>query len=72
MNQLTDKAVSFTTASSADGRGADRDLMTSLVRPLIQLGIRNEDFGYHLLRASMVIIFSSLAIRNGSSTRSND
>ena len=57
MNQLTDKAVSFTTASSADGRGADRDLMNSLVRALIKLGIRNEDFGYHLIRASMVIIF---------------
>jgi uncharacterized membrane protein YkgB len=24
---------------------------------LIKLGIRNEDFGYHLIRASMVIIF---------------
>jgi uncharacterized membrane protein YkgB len=57
MNQLTDKSVSFTTASRTDGRGADRDLMNFLVRGLIRLGIRNEDFGYHLLRASMVIIF---------------
>src|SRR6201984_60623 len=57
MNQLTDKSVSFTTASRTDGRGADRDLMNFLVRGLIKLGIRNEDFGYHLLRASMVIIF---------------
>ena len=57
MNQLTDKTVSFTGASSADGRGADRDLMNFLARALIKLGIRNEDFGYHLIRASMVIIF---------------
>jgi uncharacterized membrane protein YkgB len=57
MNQLTDKTVSFTTASSTDGRGADRDLMNFLVKALVKLGIRNEDFGYHLLRASMVIIF---------------
>ena len=57
MNQLTDKTVSFTTASSTDGRGADRDLMNFLERALIKLGIRNEDFGYHLIRASMVIIF---------------
>ena len=57
MNQLTDQTVSFTAASSTDGRGADRDFMNLLVRALIKLGIRNEDFGYHLLRASMVIIF---------------
>jgi hypothetical protein len=57
MNQLTDKTVSFSTASSAEGRGAYRDLTNFLVRALIKLGIRNEDFGYHLLRASMVIIF---------------
>ena len=57
MNQLTDKAVSFTTASSTDGLSADRDLMNFPVRALIKLGILNEDFGYHLLRASMVIIF---------------
>jgi uncharacterized membrane protein YkgB len=40
-----------------DGRGADRDLRNFLVGALIKLGICNEDFGYHLLRASMVIIF---------------
>jgi len=57
MNQLTDNTVSFTTASSTDGRGADRDLMNLPVRALIKLGIGNENFGYHLLRASMVIIF---------------
>ena len=57
MNQLTDKTVSFTTASSTDGRGAERDLMNFPVRALTKLGILNEDFGYHLLRASMVIIF---------------
>ena len=56
MNQLTDQTVSVTAASSG-GRGADRDLIDFLVRALIKLGIRNEDFGYHLLRASMVIMF---------------
>jgi hypothetical protein len=45
MNQLTNKSVSFTTASRTDGRGADRDLTKFLVRGLIRLGIRNEDFG---------------------------
>jgi uncharacterized membrane protein YkgB len=57
MNQLTDKTLSFTTASKTDRHGAERDLMNFFVRGLIKLGIRNEDFGYHLLRASMVIIF---------------
>src|SRR5437764_7139814 len=57
MNQLTGKTASFTTTSSTDGRVGDRDLMNFLVRALIKLGIGNEDFGYHLLRASMVIIF---------------
>jgi hypothetical protein len=57
MNQLTNKTVSFTGASSTDGRGADRDLMNFLVRVLVKLGIHNEDLGYHLIRASMVIIF---------------
>src|SRR6516165_4776615 len=57
MNQLTNKTVSFTGASSTDGRGADRDLMNFLVRVLVKLGIHNEDLDYHLIRASMVIIF---------------
>ena len=57
MTQLTDPTVSFTAASSTGRRAADRDLMNSLARPLIKSGILNEDFGYHLIRASMVIIF---------------
>ncbi len=57
MNQLTDNTVSFTTASSTDGRSADRNLRNFIVTALIRLGIRNEHFGYHLMRASMVIIF---------------
>jgi uncharacterized membrane protein YkgB len=57
MNQLSNRTASFTGASSTDGRGADGDLMNFLVRVLIKLGIRNEDLGYHLFRASMVIIF---------------
>ena len=57
MNQLTDQTVPFTAASSTGGRGADRGLMNFLASALIKLGILNEDFGYHLIRASMVIIF---------------
>jgi hypothetical protein len=43
--------------------------VTYLVRALTKLGILKNDLDYHLLRASMVIIVSSLAIRNGSITR---
>jgi uncharacterized membrane protein YkgB len=54
MDQLTNK-FDFTTDSTRPL--ATRTLMHSLIRGLIRLGILKEDLDYHLIRASMVIIF---------------
>jgi uncharacterized membrane protein YkgB len=54
MDQLTNK-FDFTTDSTRPL--AARTLMHSLIRGLIRLGILKEDLDYHLIRASMVIIF---------------
>jgi hypothetical protein len=57
MNQISSKVDVITN----DGRGnrptAPQEFMNSLVRTLIKLGILKEDLDYHLIRASMVIIF---------------
>ena len=53
MDQLTDK---FDFTSSTRPLAA-RILINSLPRALIKLGILKDDFDYHLIRASMVIIF---------------
>jgi len=53
MNQLTNK---FDFTSSTRPLAA-RILINSLPRVLIKLGILKEDVDYHLIRASMVIIF---------------
>src|SRR5712671_8004697 len=57
MNRIMNKAVSVTGAGSIVGRAAARDLMNSLIKVLIKFGILTEDLDYHLIRASMVIIF---------------
>src|SRR5215831_15659774 len=54
MNQLTNK-FDFTIGSTPPL--AARILINSLARGLIRLGILEEDIDYHLIRASMVIIF---------------
>jgi hypothetical protein len=57
MNQVT-RNVDVITGDSAPTRLAfPRPLMNSLIRILIKLGILKEDIDYHLVRASMVIIF---------------
>jgi hypothetical protein len=46
-----------TTGESNGTRLPVRSLMDSLARVLVRLGILTEDLDYHLIRASMVIIF---------------
>ena len=57
MNRLTNKATSAPSADSPFGRAVIRDLISSLAKVLDKLGILREDTDYHLIRASMVIIF---------------
>src|SRR5260370_6463674 len=57
MNRLTKQPPSVISARGIVGRTAARDLMNSLIRALIKLGILTEDLDYHLIRAAMVIIF---------------
>jgi len=57
MNRLTNKATSAPGADSTFGRAVIRDLISSLAKVLDKLGILREDTDYHLIRASMVIIF---------------
>ena len=57
MNRLTNKATFAPGADSAFGRAVIRDLTSSLAKVLDKLGILREDTDYHLIRASMVIIF---------------
>ena len=57
MNQLTTKFDATTGESSATRLLASRSLMDRLAGVLIRLGILTEDLDYHLIRASMVIIF---------------
>ena len=45
------------------------EVMNLLIRILTKLGLLKEDLDYHVVRASMVIIFCFLGIRNGLSTR---
>jgi short-subunit dehydrogenase involved in D-alanine esterification of teichoic acids len=57
MSQFTDKADVITGGSSGIGIAATREPMNSLINMLIKFGILKEDLDYHLIRASMVIIF---------------
>ena len=57
MNRLMNKTVSVTGTGSIVGSAAARDLMNSLIKALIKLGILKEDLDYHLVRVAMVIIF---------------
>ena len=45
------------------------ETMNALVRLLLKFGLLNRDLDYHLIRASMVLIFLALATRNGSPMR---
>ena len=57
MNQLTNKFDATTGESNGTQLSASRSLMDRLAGVLIRLGILTEDLDYHLIRASMVIIF---------------
>jgi uncharacterized membrane protein YkgB len=57
MNQLTTKFDATTGESNCTRLPASRGLMDRLAGVLIKLGILTEDLDYHLIRASMVIIF---------------
>ena len=57
MNQLTTKFDATTGESNGTRPPASRRLMDRLAGVLIRLGILTEDLDYHLIRASMVIIF---------------
>ena len=57
MNQLTTKFDATTGESNSTRPPASRSLMDRLAGVLIRLGILTEDLDYHLIRASMVIIF---------------
>jgi uncharacterized membrane protein YkgB len=57
MNQLTTKFEATTGESNRTRLPAPPSLMDSLARVLVRLGILTEDLDYHLIRASMVIIF---------------
>jgi uncharacterized membrane protein YkgB len=57
MSQFTNKADVITGGSSAIGLAAAREPMNSLINILIKFGVLKKDLDYHLIRASMVIIF---------------
>ena len=57
MNQLVNKAVSVNEIGSTDAHPVARGLIELLADVLAKLGLLREDADYHLLRASMVIIF---------------
>ena len=57
MNQLTTKFDATTGESNGTRLPAHPSLMDSLARVLVRLGVLTEDLDYHLIRASMVIIF---------------
>jgi uncharacterized membrane protein YkgB len=57
MNQLTTKFDATTGESNGTRPPASRSLMDRLAGVSIRLGILTEDLDYHLIRASMVIIF---------------
>ena len=57
MNQLTTKFDAAAGESTGTRRPAPASLIDSLAKVLIRLGILKEDLDYHLIRASMVIIF---------------
>src|SRR5882757_4747332 len=57
MDQFTNHFDVIAGASSGSERTTARSLMNLVIDVLIKLGILKEDLDYHLIRASMVIIF---------------
>jgi Protein of unknown function, DUF417 len=57
MNQLTNKPATFTDAHPTARPAIPQVLINTLTSVLARLGLLRDDAEYHLLRASMVIIF---------------
>ena len=57
MDQFPNQFDDTTGESSGSERTTARGLMSPLINVLIKVGILKEDLDYHLIRASMVIIF---------------
>jgi uncharacterized membrane protein YkgB len=57
MNQISSKLDVITNDGRGNRPAAPQEFMNSLVRTLIKLGLLKEDLDYHLIRASIVIIF---------------
>ena len=57
MNQLTTKFDAATGEGNGTRLPASRSLIDRLAAVLIKLGILTKDLDYHLIRASMVIVF---------------
>jgi uncharacterized membrane protein YkgB len=57
MNRLTDKTVSIADTDSTVVSGFAREVVSLLAQGLDKLGILRGDADYHLIRASMVIIY---------------
>ena len=57
MDQFTNQFDVITGDSNRSEHTTARDLMNPVIDVLIKLGILKEDLDYHLIRASMVIIF---------------
>jgi uncharacterized membrane protein YkgB len=57
MDQFPNQFDDTTGESSSSERTTARGLMSPLINVLIKVGILKEDLDYHLIRASMVIIF---------------
>ena len=57
MDQFTNHFDVITGASTGSERTTAKGLMNHVIDVLIKLGILKDDLDYHLIRASMVIIF---------------
>ena len=57
MNQFTSNVDVITGDDGATRLTSARNLLDPLIRILMRSGILKEDLDYHLIRASMVIIF---------------
>ena len=69
MDQFTNKVDVVTGGSNGIGLAAARELMNSFIKILIKSGVLQDDLDYHLIRASMVIIFLFFSYQNGLSMK---
>jgi hypothetical protein len=72
MNPLTNKPATLTDTGNTIRSATTEVLINVLTSVLVKLGLLRKDADYHLLRASMVIMFFSSDIRGGLHTRWTD